>query len=74
MIIDLILERKDGKPYSTHAFCCGVKEYGEVGEKIVKAIYSRDEWEVKAALIQYLIDQRYCLTIANYINSVKWLI
>ena len=38
MIIDLILDRKDGYRYNAHEFYGEVMEYGEIGFEITRAM------------------------------------
>ena len=77
MIIDLILDRKDGFRYSPREFYDDVMEYGKIfGEmafKIARAMDMGEEDDVKRKLCNYIIEQGYNLEICDYINSVNWL-
>ena len=73
MIIDLILDRKDGIEYNAHNFYNDCVAYGEVGHGITYAMDYGSEEDVKAALKQYLVDNDYNLEIGKYIDSVEWL-
>lgn len=77
MIIDLILDRKDGKWYKPKTFYNEVMEYGEIfGDiawNIARAMDEGEEDDVKEELCHYIISQGYNLSICDYINSVNWL-
>lgn len=73
MIIDLILDRKDGYRYNAHEFYGEVMEYGEVGFEITCAMDEGTEEDVKNALCQYIDENEYNPEIKKYINSVNWL-
>ena len=73
MIIDRILDRKEGEAYSPKQFYMDCMDYGEVGHDIARAMDFGTERQVKAALFQYLIDNEYNPEICYYINSVNWL-
>ncbi len=73
MIIDLILDRKDGDAYSPREFYNGVMGYGKVGHLITQMMDEGTELEVKAALCRYIIDNGYNEKICEYIISVNWL-
>lgn len=73
MIIDLILERKDGTKYSPKKFYNDVTGYGEIGWDISEALDSGEESDVKIMLSNYIIDNDYNPDIIDYINSVQWL-
>jgi len=76
MIIDLILDRKDGDNYNAHEFLEGIKRYNEtfdgIGEEIITAFNSKNGYSIKRALAKYIIDNDYNLDIISYINSVDW--
>jgi hypothetical protein len=74
MIIDLILDRKDGVKYNPRAFYSDCMGYGRVGYGITRALDNGTEQHVKQALCKYIDDNDYNLTIKDYINSVEWLI
>lgn len=73
MIIDLILDRKDGVPYDAREFYNSVMEYGRVGWGITFAMDEGSELEVKAALCKYVMDECYSDKVCEYIISVNWL-
>lgn len=73
MIIDCILDRKDGDPYSPEQFYRDVFEYGDVGFDITRAMDGGTEQDVKDALKQYIDKQGYAPEIKDYIDSVEWL-
>ena len=76
MIIDLILDRKGGNEYNAHDFYCDVMEYESTfnfNRAISRAMDGGTEQDVKKALCDYVINQRYNTGICTYINSVNWL-
>ena len=76
MIIDLILDRKDGHEYNARDFYCDVMEYESTcisNRAISRAMDYGTENDVKKALCDYVINQRYNTEICTYINSVNWL-
>jgi hypothetical protein len=74
MIIDLILDRKDGSvEYNPKEFYNDVIHYGDIGNEIANALDGLEEEEVRKALCDYVIDNEYSPKICEYINSVKWL-
>ena len=75
MIIDLILDRKDGFAYNAHDFYCDVMDYENdfnFNPIISRAMDSGTEKDVKNALCKYIKDNNYNPEICDYINSVKW--
>lgn len=77
MIIDLILDRKDGEPYDAGMFYWGVFNYIEVFRElampITRAMDDGTEKDVKHALCDYIDKCGYNADIKTYINSVDWL-
>ena len=73
MIIDLILDRKDGVHYEPARFYYGVMYYGEVGFGITAAMDGGTEEDVKRELCKYIKDNEYNMELCEYINSVNWL-
>ena len=77
MIIDLILDRKDGIEYNAREFYLQVQSYGEVfgniAYDITRAMDEGDEEDVKRELRHYVIEQGYNPAICDYIDSVNWL-
>ena len=74
MIIDLILDRKDGQKYSPKKFYNEVMQYsGLYGEEIAAALDGGSNNDIKNALCRYVVDNEYNEDICEYIQSVKWL-
>lgn len=75
MIIDLILDRKDGVAYDKNKFYRMVRDY-DVQPFSNNITYMMDffgENLVKRALCEYVIGCKYNPSICDYINSVEWL-
>jgi hypothetical protein len=77
MIIDLILDRKDGIAYNSRKFYYEIMDYEHIffsdEYKISKALDYGSETDVKSALCNYITENQYNEDICNYINSVNWL-
>lgn len=73
MIIDLILDRKDGEEYTAEQFYRDVFDYGEIGWDITRAMDEGEEEDVKKALKKYIVEQGYNIEICKYIDSEEWL-
>ena len=73
MIIDLILDRKDGDPYTGQTFYDGLWDYYPLSNPIMQAMEQASEESVKHTLKQYIDKQEYNPTIKQYIDSVNWL-
>jgi len=86
MIIDLILDRKDGKnikikdgklyttqKYNPKDFYDWVMGYGETGHDIAESLDNGQEDDVKRELCRYIIENEYNPDVCNFINSVNWL-
>lgn len=73
MIIDLILDRKDGERYDARDFYFNVLEYGEPGHGITAAMDGGTENDVKKALCAYILDYGYNWDLCYYIHAVNWL-
>ena len=77
MIIDLILDRENGKPYVPANFYRSVAEYDEAFPDIVRPILSAldggEEEDVRRVLCDYVDEHDYNMALYSYINSVKWL-
>lgn len=77
MIIDLILDRKDGKEYVPGDFYTGVMGYLDVFPEIVMPIAEAmdygEESDVQRELCAYVENGEYSRDICDYIKSVKWL-
>lgn len=73
MIVDRILDRKDGKPYSAHDFYMDCLGYGRIGDDITRAMDFGTEEEVKRALCKYVVENEYNPLICDYICRINWL-
>lgn len=77
MLVDLILDRRDGVSYSPSEFEEEVKEYCETFPSYIPvydALISGSEDDVKDELCRYIDDEWYgSRLIKDYINSVNWL-
>jgi len=77
MIIDLILDRKDGKEYNAKRFYNDIMicycSFPDIALPIADALDSGKEEDVKRELKKYIKEQGYNSNIVEYINSVDWL-
>lgn len=77
MVIDLILDRKDGAPFDAEEFAERVFSllfsFPEVITPIINAIMTRCEQRVKHELCAYVLEGGYAPEICDFINSVAWL-
>lgn len=77
MIIDLILDRVNGKPYVPADFYRSVAEYGTVFQEIVfpitAALDGGAEADVQRVLCEYIERNDYNPELCGYVRSVKWL-
>lgn len=77
MLIDLILDRRDGVSYSPSEFEEEVKEYCETFPSYIpvyNALINGSEDEVKDELCRYIDDEwNGSRVIKDYINNVNWL-
>lgn len=73
MIIDKILDRKDGVPYKPDRFYRDILPYGKIGHGITAAMDYGTENDVKTALCEYIIGNNYNPEICGYIWSETWL-
>ena len=71
MVIDYILDRKDGYGYDVKKFYDACMAYEEFD--IARALDSGTEKDVKKALCDYVIYNDYPKSICKYINSENWL-
>lgn len=75
MVIDLILNRRDGELYGDAYHPC--KFYREVTEYgfdyIARAMDCGEEIDVKKALCRYIDEEGYNPNVKRYINRVNWL-
>ncbi len=79
MIVDLILDRKDGVPYSAHDFYIACRGYeqlqvGTHGEDISLAMDYGDNRDVQRVLCQYIQRNGYPADIESYIRSQVWVV
>ncbi len=76
MIIDLILNRKDGIKYSPKAFYNYLmgyyKAFPGLVEPIADALDSGTNKDVQNALCDYINKEDYNADLCNYIKSVQW--
>lgn len=75
MIIDLILDRKDGAIFRAWEFGNEIADYAEIfdfAKPIRDAIANENEEATKKALCEYVREQGYNEQICEYINSVNW--
>ena len=72
MIIDLILDRKNGYGYDVKEFYDACMAHYEEFD-IARALDSGTEKDVKKALCDYVIYNDYPKSICKYINSENWL-
>ena len=74
MIVDMILDRKDGVPYDAMEFYLSMLSYGGYyGDRISRAMDYGTEIQVKHALCEYIDGADYNPNIKDYINSVNWI-
>ena len=77
MVIDIILDRKDGEKYGwgydPHEFYRDIAQYGEIGHGITAAMDYGTEADVKTALCEYVIRNEYNPDICGYIWARSWL-
>lgn len=73
MVIDLILDRKDGEPYYPKHFYNECMEYFAIFDAVTLAMDYGTEKDVKETLCKYIKDCEYNTEIMDYINSVNWI-
>ena len=76
MIIDLILDRKDGIKYNPARFYNDVMSYEnylDSNYSISRALDQGTNYDVQRALCRYIIDNDYNLSILDYITAQDWL-
>lgn len=81
MLIDLILDRKDGEesgePYSAAAFYRAMlpyqSEFPDIIMPITRAFDNGTEEEVKLALCRYIVEQGYNGLLCGFICNREWL-
>jgi hypothetical protein len=72
MVIDLILDRKDGKEYNAKQFYNSVTEYGFY--TIAEALDNGENKDVQKVLCDYITDYGYPNKIKDFINNKNWII
>lgn len=73
MIIDRILDRKDGLEYNPGQFYRDCLAYGRVGDDITRAMDGGTEEDVKRSLCQYIRENEYNPLLIDYINRINWI-
>ena len=73
MIIDGILDRKDGEPYDPKTFYNYCMGYGEISHGITRAMDSGSNRDVQEELADYIIENDYNRDIIEYIYSKDWI-
>ena len=76
MIIDMILDRKDGIPYDPgrfYSYCLGEESIFKFDRTITRAMDYGTEDDVREALCSYVIRAGYNPDICNYVRRKKWL-
>ena len=77
MIIDLILDRKDGDEYNTRQFYGDLFGYSRTfptsTKPIMQAMDSGTETDVRRELCRYITDNGYRPAICEYINTQNWI-
>lgn len=78
MIIDLILDRKDGYPYDAHEFYNEIRDYERLGigvsdERISIAMDYGDNRDVQRTLCEYVYMNGYPDKIQQYIRTQQWI-
>ncbi len=77
MIIDIILDRKDGVPYNANKFYRDCMEYSRIfdgiGDEITRAMDFGEERDVRGALCAYIIKNGYNPAVCDYVCSANWL-
>ena len=76
MIIDEILDRKDGGTYDAKDFCSFVMEEESIWDlprDISRALDSGENEDVQKALCNYIIEQGYNPAICDFVKSQVWI-
>lgn len=77
MIIDLILDRKDGQDYDARQFYNEIMEYGEIwpdiAHPIARAMDGGTNADVCLELCRYIEDQDYDPELKAWINEQNWI-
>jgi len=75
MIIDLILNRKEGEPYVARDAYVYITEHESLFNKeypISRAFDAGSNKDVQNALSKYILDGGYNPEIIKYVKSVEW--
>ncbi|MBQ8248109.1 MAG: nucleotidyltransferase domain-containing protein [Lachnospiraceae bacterium] len=77
MIIDYILDRKDGGGYNAHDFYMACMKYSStfkgVGDEITRAMDGGTEEDVRRTLCDYIRKNEYNPLLIDYINHLNWI-
>ena len=75
MIVDAILDRKDGIEYNAKEFYDYVREYNlePYSSEICEAMDEGNNQDVQFALCKYIVLERYSLNICGFIQDNKWI-
>lgn len=78
MIIDAILDRKNGYPYDAREFYDYVRsfegrQFGTNGHAISYSMDYGENYDIQDSLCEYIDMNNYNPEIKEYINSVDWL-
>lgn len=73
MIIDIILDRKDGYGYNARQFYCYCNGNGEHGNDIARALDAGTNTDVCNAINAYIIENGYNTDICDYVSGCNWL-
>jgi hypothetical protein len=73
MIIDVILDRRDGYEYTENSMK-RLYDYAMYFKfwKLADALDNGDNEDIQRELCQYILDQDYNPELIDYINSVNW--
>lgn len=76
MLIDIILDRRDGAEYKASRLFAYLLEDGEVFpfyRDIARVMDEGMEEDVKETLCRYVTEHGYRRELCDYVRSVKWL-
>ena len=79
MIIDLILDRKDGQEYNAKDFYNEISEYSGLfqgtasGVEIAEMLDNGTNKDVQKALCDYITENDYNPEIKDFVNSCNWI-
>ena len=73
MIIDLILDRKDGFGYDAKEFYNNVMGYGQIGFDITSAMDGGTNLDVQRELSIYILKNEYNHKLIDYVFSENWI-